>query len=149
MRIRRLAAVVPLLMVAALAASVVPAQASPLLHISKVYVNSPGSDTGTNTSLNGEYIVIKNSASATTYTLTGYTIRDKSAHIYKFPTFRLKPGASVYVHTGSGTNTGTHLYWRSKAYIWNNSGDAAYLRNSVGTAKDSCSWGTVSTYVLC
>ena len=149
MRIRRLAAALPMLLVTALMASAVPAQASPTLHIRKVYVNSPGSDTGTNTSRNGEYVLIKNSSTTTTYTLTGYTIRDKAAHIYKFPTFRLKAGATVYVHTGSGTNTASHLYWRSGTYIWNNSGDAAYLRNSAGTAKDSCTWRTVSSYVLC
>ena len=53
------------------------------------------------------------------------------------------------VHTGSGTNTSSNLYWRSKAYIWNNTGDTAYLRKTVKTLKDPCSWGSVSSYVLC
>ena len=42
-----------------------------------------------------------------------------------------------------------NLYWGSRAYIWNNTGDTAYLKNSVGTLKDSCGWGSVASYVLC
>lgn len=79
----------------------------------------------------------------------GYTLRDRSGHLYKFPTFTLRPRASVTVHTGRGTNTGTNLYWGSGSFIWNNTGDTAYLRNTVGTLKDSCSWGTVASYVYC
>jgi Lamin Tail Domain len=123
--------------------------ANPTLHFSKAYVNSPGSDTGTNTSLNAEYVVISNASYSTSYKLTGYTLRDRSGHVYKFPTFTLRTRASVTVHTGRGTNTGTNLYWGSSAYIWNNSGDAAYLKNTAGTLKDSCSWGSVSSYVTC
>ena len=69
--------------------------------------------------------------------------------MYKFPTFKLKPGASVTLHTGRGTNSASHLYWRSTAYIWNNTGDTATLKNTVGTTKDTCSWRTVPSYVLC
>jgi hypothetical protein len=123
--------------------------ANPTLHFHKAYVNSPGADTGSNTSLNAEYVVISNASSTTTYKLTGYTVRDRSGHVYRFPTFSLRPGTSVTVHTGSGTNTGTNLYWGSRAYIWTNSGDTAYLKNSVGTLKDSCAWGSVSSYVYC
>jgi Lamin Tail Domain len=147
MRIRHLALVAILTLTAVLTGAC-PAQANPTLHFSKAYVNSPGSDTGSNTSLNAEYIVVKNSGT-TAWTLTGYTIRDKAGHVYKFPTFKLNAGASVYVHTGSGTNTTSHLYWRSSWYIWNNTGDTAYLRNTVGTLKDSCTWGSVSSYVTC
>jgi len=127
-----------------------PASATnPTLHFSKAYVNSPGSDNRSNTSLNAEYVVVSNSSSTASYKLTGYTIRDRSSHIYKFPTFTLKPRASVVLHTGHGTNTSTNLYWNSGNYIWNNTGDTAYLRNTAGTLKDSCSWGTVSSYVYC
>lgn len=123
--------------------------ANPTLHFSKAYVNSPGTDTGSNTSLNGEYVVISNSSFSTASRLTGYTVRDRSGHAYKFPTFTLRPRASVTVHTGRGTNTATNLYWGSRTYIWTNTGDTAYLRNTVGTLKDSCSWGRVSSYVSC
>jgi len=149
MRVRRLTTAA-LLAVAVITAVASPAQAAnPTLHFSKAYVNSPGADTGSNSSLNAEYVVVTNSSSTTSYTLTGYTISDRSAHIYKFPTFTLKPKASVTVHTGSGTNTASNLYWRSKAYIWTNTGDTAYLKNTSKTLKDSCTWGNVSSYVTC
>ena len=118
-----------------------PAEAAnPTLHFSQAYFDSPGSDTGSNTSLNAEWVRVKNSSSTATYTLTSWTIRDASAHVYKFPTFHLKPGASVTLHTGKGTNTGSNLYWGRSGYIWNNTGDTATLKNSSGTTKDTCSW---------
>jgi hypothetical protein len=149
MSVRRPAAVA-VLTLAALTSTVTPAGATnPTLHLSKVYVNSPGTDNGSNSSLNAEYVVVKNASSTTAYKLTGYSINDRSAHVYKFPTFTLKAGASVTVHTGSGTNTSANLYWGSKAYIWTNSGDTAYLKNSAATLKDSCTWGAVTSYVNC
>lgn len=149
MRFRLAAAVAALSLVSGLGAAAPAEAASPTLHFSKAYANSPGSDTGTNLSLNGEYVVISNSSSTASYTLTGYTVSDRSGHVYRFRTFVLKPRASVTLHTGIGRNTGTNLYWGSRAYIWNNTGDTAYLKNSAGTLKDSCGWGTVASYVLC
>ncbi|MFE9691992.1 hypothetical protein [Micromonospora sp. NPDC005806] len=35
------------------------------------------------------------------------------------------------------------------AYIWNNTGDTAYLRNSAGTSIDTCSWGSSGSYTYC
>jgi len=146
----RLLATATVLSLAAVLFGAAPAEAvSPTLHFSKAYVNSPGTDTGTNYSLNGEYVVITNSSYTASYNLTGYTISDRSAHVYRFRTFVLKPRASVTLHTGIGTNTSTNLYWGSRAYIWNNTGDTAYLKNSVGTLRDSCSWASVSSYVYC
>lgn len=149
MRFRLCAAVTVLSLAAALFGAAPAEAANPTLHFSKAYANSPGTDTGTNYSLNGEYVVISNSSYTASYNLTGYTISDRSAHVYRFRTFVLKPRASVTLHTGSGTNTSTHLYWGSRAYIWTNTGDTAYLKNSAGTLRDSCSWGSVSSYVYC
>lgn len=125
------------------------AAANPTLHFSRVYVNSPGPDTGTSTSVNAEYAVVSNSSYSTAYRLTGWTIRDRSGHRFTFPTFTLRPRTSVTVHTGRGRNTAYSLYWGSSYYIWNNSGDTAYLRTPAGTLKDSCAWGTVASYVNC
>jgi hypothetical protein len=147
MRLRGFA-VVALLTLTVATIGAAPAQANPTLAFRSAYANSPGSDYGSNSSLNAEYIVVKNSGT-TARTLTGYTIRDKAGHVYKFPTFSLKAGASVYLHTGSGTNTTTHLYWRSHWYIWNNNGDTAFLRNSSGTLKDTCTWDQVGSYTIC
>jgi len=149
MRARPLAAVALLAAVAVTCAAIPAAATNPTLHFSKAYVNSPGSDDGSNTSLNAEYVVVSNSSTTTSYTLTGYTVNDASAHVYKFPSFTLKAGASVTLHTGSGTNTASNLYWGSKAYIWTNTGDTAYLKNTTGSVKDTCSWGSVASYVNC
>jgi hypothetical protein len=149
MRLRLLATAAVVSLAAALVGTAPAEAANPTLHFSKAYVNSPGSDTGTNYSLNSEYVVISNSSYTASYTLTGYTVSDRSAHVYKFRTFVLRPRASVTLHTGSGTNTSTNLYWGSRAYIWTNTGDTAYLKNSVGTLRDSCSWGSVASYVYC
>ena len=111
------------------------------LHFTKVYYNSPGSDTGSNASLNAEYVTIKN-GSSTARSLTGYTIRDKANHVYRFGTFTLSAGKSVRIHTGTGTNTSTDRYWGSGAYIWNNTGDKAYLRSAQFTLRDTCEWGS-------
>lgn len=131
-------------------AAATPAQAAtPAVMITKVYYNSPGSDTGSNTSLNAEYVQLTNKRS-TSINLKYWTLRDKSNHVYKFTTnWYLKAGASVVIHTGKGTNTSSNLYWGSGAYIWNNTGDAAYLRNSAGTGIDSCSWGSTGSYTNC
>jgi hypothetical protein len=128
----------------ALAATLVasPAEANPTLHFSTAVPNSQGSDTGSNTSLNGEWVRIKNSSSTTTYNLTGWTIRDRTGYVYKFPTYALHPGESVTLHTGKGTSTHANRYWGRTWYVWNNGGDTAYLRNSAGTQKDYCSWGS-------
>jgi hypothetical protein len=78
---------------------------------------------------------------AYTRTLTGWTVFDLQHHGYRFPKFRLRSGHSVRIHTGSGFNTSTDLYWHAGAYIWDNTGDRATLRNANGTVIDRCSWG--------
>jgi hypothetical protein len=121
---------------AAVAAPVTADAATPPIRIVKIQYDSPGSDTGSNTSLNAEYVVLKNTTS-TARSLTGWTLRDKTGYTYKFPTFTLKAGATVTIHTGKGTATATHRYYNRTWYVWNNTGDTAYLRDSRGYLKDS------------
>ncbi|MET7534610.1 lamin tail domain-containing protein [Streptomyces goshikiensis] len=103
------------------------AHAAGTLRISKIWYDSPGSDTGANTSLNGEWVQITNSTS-TAVSLKDWTLTDASRHAYTFPTFTLKPGKTVTVKTGRGTNTTTTLYQQRGAYVWNNDKDTATLR---------------------
>jgi hypothetical protein len=103
--------------------------------MTKIYFDSPGADTGTNKSLNAEYVVIKNTWT-TRKTLTGWTLRDASKHVYKFPTFRFGAGKSVKVHTGKGVNGLGNLHWRSSSYIWNNDGDTTTLKKKSGLLVD-------------
>ncbi len=116
-----------------------PAHAVPVLKVSKVYYDSPGSDTGSNTSLNGEYVVIKNTTGTARY-LTSWTVTDASSHTYTFGTYRLAAYATVKVHTGAGTNTSTDRYQNRRAYVWNNTSDTAYLRNPSGTLIHKCAY---------
>lgn len=63
--------------------------------------------------------------------------------------FHLKPGTSVTLHTGKGTNTATNLYWGRSSYVWNNTGDTATLKNAAGTTEDTCNWGSSGSYTNC
>jgi hypothetical protein len=118
------------------------------IRITKIYFDSPGSDGGSKSSLNAEYIKLKNTGATGKY-LTGWTIRDTAAHVYRFGTFKLRAGYSVTLHTGSGSNTGTHRYRGMAGYVWNNDGDKATLKNSGGTVKDTCSYSGAGDSVNC
>ena len=137
---RRLAAAAAALLIAGLAVAPDASAASTSgARITAIYFDSPGADRGGNTSLNAEWVRIKN-YTTTRRTLTGWTLRDKQNHIYRFPTFTLAAGASVRIHTGTGTNSASNRYMRESWYVWNNTGDTAYLRNAAGTLLDTCSY---------
>jgi lamin tail-like protein len=114
--------------------------------------NSPGADTGSNASLNGEWVRLTNKTKKT-INLKGWTVRDRSAHIYTFGTaYNLGAGASVYLRTGKGTNgkpVASYRFWGKTGYIWNNTGDAATLRSPANKNIDSCSWGAGSGVTAC
>jgi hypothetical protein len=116
-----------------------PAQAATTVKISQIYYNSPGADTRSNASLNAEYVRVLNPTTRT-QVITGWTVRDAAGHTYRFGTTSIPAGKSVVLHTGRGTNTATARYWQSRAYIWNNDRDTAYLRNSAGRLVFSCSY---------
>lgn len=147
---RRVAAalVLALLTVAGTLVITPTAQAAGKVIIYKAYFDSPGTDRGSNKSLNAEYIVLKNTSSQTK-TITGYRLHDKANHRYVFPTTRLKPGKVIYVRTGKGANNYQNRYWGRSWYIWNNTGDKAYLRSPNNRLLDSCSWGSKGSYKYC
>lgn len=124
--------------------STLPADAASPVRLVRAQYDSPGADDGSNKSLNAEWVKITNH-SKKRRALTGWTLRDKQKHIYRFPKLTLKPGASVWVHTGSGTNTRRHLYWRENYYVWNNTGDKAILKNKGGSTVDTCTWDDADT----
>ncbi|WP_431915838.1 lamin tail domain-containing protein [Nonomuraea jabiensis] len=127
-----------------------PAQAaSPVVQIVKVYYDSPGSDRGGNVSLNGEYAVLRNMSSRSIQ-LQNWILRDETGYKYRFPSFTLKPGKSVTIRSGQGTNTSTTLYWGRKWYVWNNDGDTAGLYRSSDLKKiDDCVWGRGGSSTTC
>lgn len=147
MGVRHLAAAVALAVVPALA-PVSAAEAVPAVRFVKIYFDSPGSDTGSNISLNAEWVRIKNFAS-TARTISGWKVRDKNGFVYTFPTFTLKAGATVTLHTGRGTQSATNRYWGRTWYVWNNTGDQATLLTGGGTVIDRCAYSGAGDYVGC
>jgi hypothetical protein len=58
----------------------------------------------------------------------------------------------MYVLTGKGTNgkpSSTYRYWGSSGYVWNNSGDTAYLRDATNKSIDSCRWTKDANVTYC
>ncbi|WP_222913044.1 lamin tail domain-containing protein [Natrinema sp. SYSU A 869] len=86
-----------------------------------------------NDNLNDEYIVFENTGDQP-LELGGWSVADAADHTYTFPSgFTLDPGAQVALHTGSGSDSATDLYWGSGRAIWNNSGDTVIVRDDSGT----------------
>ncbi|WP_307827798.1 lamin tail domain-containing protein [Planomonospora sp. ID82291] len=123
--------------VAALPASA----AAPAVEIVKVYYDSPGADRRSNSSLNAEYVTIKN-ITRRTIDLEGWTIRDKAAYRYTFGPIVLKPGKTLTLRTGQGDDGTSSVFWNRRAYVWNNDTDTASLRNASGKLIDSCSYNS-------
>jgi hypothetical protein len=118
-----------------------PAEAASAVRIYRIYYDSPGADYRSNSSLNAEYVMLKNYATTTRY-VTNWTIRDVTGYVYKFPTTAIGAGKTVTLHTGKGTNSGSHRYWQRTNYVWNNDRDTAYLRNGSGTLVHTCSYNS-------
>jgi Lamin Tail Domain len=128
-------------------------QAAGCVSIYKIYYDSPGSDLGSNKSLNGEWIQLR-STCTTNKSLTGWKIKDAANHVYIFGTYSLPAGGTVKIHTGNGSNTSTNRYWGQSWYIWNNTGsEKASLLTSTGTTADTCSYtdssGTTRESISC
>jgi hypothetical protein len=126
------------------------ASAAGTVKFTKLYADSPGSDRGSNKSLNAEYVVVHNGGHKSVK-LAGYKIKDKSGHTYDFPSsFALKAGRSVTLHTGHGRNTAASLYWNQSWYIWNNTTDTAYLIKKTSRL-DTCVFPSHHSrpYVIC
>jgi Lamin Tail Domain len=124
--------------------------ASYCLSIYRIYYNSPGTDTGSNTSLNAEFVQLHNRCS-TARSMNNWVLRDNNAHTYNFGTYTIAGNHYVTVHTGKGTNTAANRYWGLSWYVWNNDKDTAYLRNGpLGTLIDYCAYNNPNaSSILC
>lgn len=81
--------------------------------------------------LNEEWVEISNSGTSDV-SLTGWSLEDGQNHTYSFPEINLAAGASVKVHSGSGTDTAKDLFWNRSSAVWNNDGDTATLKDAAG-----------------
>ena len=127
-----------------------PASAAGPLKITAAYYDPVpnGPDPGTNAGRNSEYIVIRNLGSAN-LALAGFVLHDVprlgTTNRFVFPNFTLRAGKSVRIHTGSGSNSSTDLYWGKTVYVWGDDADTATLQNRTGSNISVCSWGISST----
>ncbi len=105
----------------------------------KVRVNwdAPGNDRANK---NGEYFAITNEGSASV-SLGGWWVRDGVPYRrFTFPArTSLAPGQTLYVHVGSGTNSGNRFYWGQSGSVFDNAngapkheGDGGYLFDPQG-----------------
>jgi P pilus assembly chaperone PapD len=121
--------------------AVTPADAARTVQFTRIQYDSPGSDTRSNSSLNGEYVQVKNGTARTVNLYRWYVRSARSGDVYRFASnFYLRPGATVTIRTGKGRNTDTTRYWGRNSYVWNNTRDTAYLRTPSGALMNSCSW---------
>ena len=130
-----------------------PAPSTPVgaLQFTRIQYDSPGTDTGSNTSLNGEWFRVTNRTTKAV-ALKGWTVRDAAGNIYRFASgASLRAGGNLYVRTGKGT-AGTPVdnsYWNRATYVWNNGGDTATVRDAAGKTIDSCRWTSDRDYTNC
>jgi len=105
--------------------------------VSELHYDASGPHIDDDLDLNDEYVVFENACDKDC-DLSGWSVKDRmvTRTRYLFSLFTLKPHDQVTLHSGSGTDTGSDLFWESRLMpnpsIWNNDGDTLYLRDSFG-----------------
>ncbi|WP_266074774.1 lamin tail domain-containing protein [Haladaptatus caseinilyticus] len=103
------------------------------IDIETIHADASGND---NYNLNDEFVVFENTGS-NTVSLSGWTISDAAGNAYSFSDVSLAPGETVTLHTGSGTDSSSDLYWNRGSAVWNNAGDSAFLDTGSGSRATS------------
>jgi hypothetical protein len=107
------------------------------IQLSKILPNPAVAPVG-QTLTNAEFVVVKNTDSKAK-NLRGWFIREKhSERTFTFPGFSLCGGCSVKIHSGTGTNTASDLYWGRAKQAWANDSDKAILHRAAGFIQDTC-----------
>ena len=106
------------------------ASPAPEVHIAPMcsQFDAPGDD---RQNLNEEYVCFQNGGDEA-IRMTGWRVADEAGATYSFPVFELASKATVRLHTGSGSDTATDLYWGLSRPVWNNDGDTIYLYDASG-----------------
>lgn len=82
--------------------------------------------------LNDEWIEIANPA-GTAVDLTGWSVADETtSNRFELPARSLAPGATLRIHTGSGTDTTTDAYLDQREPVWSNSGETVLVADPAG-----------------
>ena len=86
--------------------------------------------------LNDEYFTLENTGTEPV-DLGGWTVSNERGSEFRFPDgYILAVGAVVFVHSGTGADTGNILYWNAAAPVWNDNSDIAVLRDASGLIVD-------------
>ncbi len=96
--------------------------------VSELHWDAFGND---NENLNDEFVSLNNICN-TAINMTGWTLKNAGTKTYKFGKVFLGPIQGVTIRSGCGKNSGTELFWCSRKPVWNNNGDAVYLRDAEG-----------------
>jgi hypothetical protein len=117
----RKTAIVTALVAAGLAAigSTPAGAASHPVRFLSIQSDPPGTDDGSNASLNQEFVVLKNFSSHSVK-MGAYAVEIGNKE-FDFPSgFTLQSGSKVWVHTGKGTDSRHDVYWGRTAYAYPN-----------------------------
>ena len=93
-----------------------------------LHYNAAGND---NNNLNDEFVKFRN-ACKHTISLNNWVLRDRVNKTYTFPDIELAGKELLTLHTGSGQDNETDIYWNNNRAIWNNNGDSLKAWNSDG-----------------
>lgn len=112
------------------------------IRIVSVQADAAGDD---RQNLNDEFIVIENQ-SQHPVDFNGWTVSDAARHRDLFSHFTLAPKAQVTLRTGLGVPSERELFWASRAPVWNNKGDAIFIRDRQGHLVLSHAYGDASCH---
>jgi micrococcal nuclease len=99
------------------------------LVVETIHADASGND---NENLNDEYVVFRN-AGETPLAIGGWTVTEGAGREYVFPAgTTLAPGATITLHTGSGSDSSTDRFWGQSRAVWNNDGDTVTVRDESG-----------------
>jgi hypothetical protein len=83
---------------------------------------------GIDESLNDEFVYFQVLVSGS---FAGYSLEDEAGHRYEFPDRVFTRGQPLKLHTGTGMDTSSDLYWGSSSPMWED-GDTAFLLDPQG-----------------
>lgn len=129
------------LLLAPVAAAPAQAAVAQPVDVVRVRFDPPGRDAANNAGWTQEFVELKNT-SRQTVDLSGYTVSDNGGkHRFTAPKgTRLAPGRTVQLHSGQGRNSASALYWGTRGYVWNNTGDSVVLKTARGQLVEKCTY---------
>jgi PKD repeat protein len=97
------------------------------------HYNASGDDAA---NLNDEYFTLQNTGDEA-IDLSGWTVENERGVSFRIPNgIVLAPNAMITIHSGSGRDTASVLYWNASEPVWNNTYDLAVLRDAEGKIVD-------------